>query len=243
MADALATLFDPFPERVRAFSELVKAVGEYKLKAAQAELNEAIATNEWVRAQILETVREQLQSDLDSVNRSAASAAKKIQALSKRAHGASMLLRGTEIAAYSQAKDAYKFFEKQAFIEGDDSLFTVTFTPDSVKGTQFLSNRNPQAACENPPTDEPEMNALQLMDWALNKQYIARTGTKAQQQFVRIFKQISQVAQATLAAIKENRVAIRKQVFDVWQPVRIIGADPTAAEKRILENSGPKPAS
>ncbi|GAC1448694.1 MAG: hypothetical protein NVSMB9_32090 [Isosphaeraceae bacterium] len=238
-----ATLFDPFPERVRAFSELVKAVGESRLKAAQADLNEAVAANEWVRAHLMETVLEQLQTDLDSLDRTAASAARKVDLLARRAHAASMLLRGTEIAAYPQARDAYKFFEKQALIEGDQSLFDLTFSPSTIKGPEFLNNRDPRATCEDPPADQPEMNALQLMAWALEKQYIARTGTKAQQHFVRIFKQISQVAQSTLSAIKETQDAVRKQVFDVWQPVRIIGAEPSPAEKRILESSGPKPAS
>jgi len=239
MGDAPATPFDPFPERERALSELVRAVGEYKLKSAQAGLQEAVTANEWVRASTLQTVLDQLQQDLDIVNRTRAAVARKIKTLADRAHAACMLLRGTEIAAYPQARDAYKYFEKQALIEGDGSLFTEVFPSASIRGSQFLDNRTPRAACNDPPADEPEMNALQLMDWALSKQYIARTGSIAQQQFVRIFKQISQVAQSTLDAIRETHDAVRKEVFNAWQPIRIIGADPTPIEKRILESTVP----
>jgi hypothetical protein len=235
-------VLDAFPERQRAMNEMVKAVGEFKLKAAQAELTEAVAADQATRTYMLQVVVGQLQKDLATVNAQGTSANLKVSNLASRVQAANMLLRGTEIAAYSHAKDAYKFFEKLAIIEGDESLFSTVFDPKSIKGKDFLNNRDPSKPCEGPPTDEKEMNALQLMDFALGKQYIARTGSSAQRQFVRLFKEIQKVADNSVAAIRQHTDAVRKSVFDAWTPVRILGVEPTPAEKRILESTGPKAA-
>jgi hypothetical protein len=237
---AEATLLDPFPERVKAFAELVKAVGQQKLQTAQAELTEAVTAGQWVRARIIETTLAQLQADFDTANHAQLAAGKKIRDLDGKAHAASMLLRGTQISAYTHARDAYRFFEKQALIEADESLFTTTFKAATIRGSQFLDNRSPEKPADDPQFDDETINALQLMDWALQKQYIARPGSKAQQSFVRIFKQIAEVAKKTLTAIEGTRDKIRTQVFETWKPVQILGVEPTAAEKRILTNPGPK---
>jgi hypothetical protein len=237
------TLFDPFPDRVKAFSELVHSVAELKLKSAQAELTEAISDREWIRARILETVLTQLQNDFEAVNRARVSTRRKIQELAEKAHAASMLLQGAEIAAFGHARDAYKSFERQALIEGAPALFDTTFVPATITGVQFLDNRKPDRPCESIPSDGHLMNALQLMDWALRRQYIAHTGTPAQALFATLFQQIAQVARTTLAAIEQTRDDFRAQVCDVWQPVRILGVEPSPAESRLLASTGPNAAS
>jgi hypothetical protein len=239
-----ATLLDPFPERVRAFGELVKSVAELKLKSAQAELTEAIAAGHWVRARVLETVLAQLQNDFEAVDRARSAARRKIQDLAVRAHAASMLLQGSEIAAFTHARDAYKSFEKQSLIEGDAALFAARVNPDRITADQFLDNRKPDRLCEAPLWSGGEsITALQLMDWALRRQYIARTGSRAQEAFVGLFRQIAQVARTSLAAIQQTRDTLCTQVYDAWQPVRILGTEPTSAETRILVNTGPNAAS
>jgi hypothetical protein len=237
------TLIDPFPDRVKAFSELVRSVAELKLKSAQAELTEALTTREWVRARILETVLTQLQNDFEAVNRARVSARRKIQELAEKAHAASMLLQGAEIAAFGHARDAYKSFERQALIEGDPALFATTFDPATITGAQFLDNRKPDRPCDFSPSDGRPMNALQLMDWALRRQYIAHSGSHAQTLFTTLFQQIAQVARTSLAAIEQTRDAFRAQVYDVWQPVRILGVEPSPAELRLLSSTGPNAAS
>ena len=236
---AESTPFEPFSERVKAFGELVRSVAELKLKSAQAELCEAIAAGHWARARILETALAQLQNDFEAVNRARIVARRKAQDLIAKAHAASMLLQGAEIAAFSHARDAYKSFEKQAMIEGDASLFGSSFDPATITGAQFLDNRKPDRPCESPPSSGAPVTALQLMDWALRRQYLARTGTPAQEHFVGLFRQIAQVARASLAAIQQTRDALRAQVYDAWQPVHILGFEPTPAEIRILACTGP----
>src|SRR3954453_21985949 len=125
-----ANPLDPCAERVRAFSDLTRSVAESKLKSAQADLTEAVAAGQAARAGVLETLLDQLRTDLDQMNRARTSSRRKVQALAEQAHAASMLLQGSPISAFSHARDAYKSFERQALTEsgeGEGSLFDLAF--------------------------------------------------------------------------------------------------------------------
>ena len=231
-----ASVLDVYPRTVHAYADMVRALGEAQLSAAQADYQEALANREQARANAAWTLATQLQTDLDLVNATVRQSHDSIVALEKRSHAASMILYGAPIAAYHYAEGACRGFLKEAILAAGPDLFSPTIPAGSIDGAQFVDNLVPTCSCDAPPREVT--NALQLLDWSMRREYIARTGTQAQLHFVAIIQAIASVAQRTLDAIDARRTGVRAEIYADWRPAEILGAQSEAAEKRILGGGG-----
>lgn len=231
-----------FTDRMRAYNDFVRAVGEYKLNEAQADLIEAQAAGAIERAMILDAVRTQLIIDLEALNAESAAAARKIAAVTRRAGYAIHLLNGTPMADFNGCVDAYKTFEKAALLEADEKLFApLSVATNAITGADFLDNRDPDRPCQDPrPTDLA--NAIRLINWSFRMRYIALPGSEAQHQFVRVFQTIGTVADRTVGKIRTYLDQLKSSTYKTWNPVQIIGLESSSAARSILENPGPNSA-
>jgi hypothetical protein len=233
-------LLDFFIKREQVYNDFVRALGQYKLNVAQAELAEAQMANQIIRAMILDTVRLQLYTDLQRVNAEAKVAARRIHDVQVKVRYALHLLEGGPLSgSYGAVRDSYKYFETRVMIEADETLFgPLSLAGTEICGNNFLDNHDSDKACLDPkPADLS--NALTLINWSFQMQYLARSGSPAMQQFVKLYKTIDSVAGKTVKQLSTYIDQIRKNSYDTWKPVMLAALDTSSAERSILMNTGP----
>jgi hypothetical protein len=234
--------FDSFAGRLQAFNGFIQALAQYKLADAKEQLILAQADQQEARAEILWAIANQLESDIYRMNVSSQSAERRINAIARKARYAQHLLSGTRMADFQGCASAYKYFETQAKIEAGESLFSsLTTSPDPITADDFFDNRDPGRACQAPQPGDLR-NALALIDWTFRMQYVAKSGSAAEEHFVSLFKAIASVAGNTINEIGLYMDQMRQKTYDVWKPVQILGIEPTAEEKKVLEGTRPKAA-
>ena len=146
------------------------------------------------------------------------------------------------MADFQGCVSAYKYFETQAKIEAGEALFSsLTSPPDSIKADDFFDNRDPSRPCQSPQPSDLR-NALTLIDWTFRMQYVAKSGSAAEEQFVHLFRAIASVAGNTIDEISRYMDQMRQKTYDTWKPVQILGIKLTAEEKKVLESTWPKAA-
>jgi hypothetical protein len=235
-------LFDPFAGRLQAFNGFIQALAQYKLADAREQLVRAQADGQEARAEILWAIANQLESDIYRMNVSSQSAERRIDAIARKARYAQHLLSGTRMADFQGCASAYKYFETQAKIEAGEALFSsLTPSPDPITAGDFFDNRDPGRACQAPQPGDLR-NPLTLIDWTFRMQYVARSGSAAEEHFVSLFKAIASVAGNTINEIGLYMEGMRRKTYDVWNPVQILGIEPTAEQKKVLEGTRPKAA-
>ena len=202
MGPSPAQTFDAMPARQQATNDFIRALGQAKLSDAQAAYNEALASSETARAMILFDLAADLAGALANLNREQAQANTRVHVIAMQAHAANMLLRGTEIAAYNHARDAYRHLEAQALLELDQEAETHLYDDPvgPLAATDFMDNSNPSKPCESPTA----ANALQLIDWLLTREYVARPGTRAQHAILGLFQRINSVATTAVLQIRQH---------------------------------------
>lgn len=231
--------FQAYTERLKVFNDFVRALGEYKLKEAEAELKNAQAAGEYVRVRILDSVRLQLEVDLRKLRTASRETERQIKSLEGRSQAASLFLRGEFLPNYGSAKIGYKYFETQAMLEGSEDLFAIECRSESIQAKHLVNCRTKGGECAALPEDL-EPNALAFMDWMLGKKYLPRTGTPAQRCVIKLFQAFNNIAKRKVTAIQELYSQVKKGTYDVWQPASIIGLEPTPAQKRVMDSTGPK---
>ncbi len=232
-------LLDFFIKREQVYNDFVRALGQYKLNVAQAELAEAQAAGQIERAMILDTVRMQLYSDLQRLDAESQVAERRIHDLQVKARYALKLLEGRTVAgSFGSVRDCYKYFETRAMIEADEALFKpLSASGEGVTGADFLDNHSPDRPCLDPKAADLR-NVLTLINWTFPMQYLARPGTPAMFLFVQLFRAIGSVAGETVGQLNQYIDQIRKNTYDTWKPVMLAGLDASAAAKAILESTG-----
>ena len=236
-APQAATVFDAFAERLRAYNDMVRAVGEHKLLDAREQYVRAQANGLEARAALLWDLVFQLESDLDRLNNTARAADRRIAVIARKARFAQYLLSGKPIPAFAASADAYRFFERQVKIEAGDKLYSLTIAPGSITADDFIDNTHPNQSCQ-PPQPRDLRNTCALMAWTLRMKYVARAGSRAEELFARLFRIIASVPRKTTDDINRYMDELRRKTYEVWKPVQIIGLEASSEGKRILENTG-----
>jgi len=227
--------FDSFPARQQAINDFIRAVGQAKLNDAQAQVQQALAASEFERAQMLQILVAQLASDLDDLNQTKATAAARVQDLASKSHACDMLLRGQQISDYQHSADAYKHFEMVALAEMTDDQATLLYaTFPKPADTDWFSNNYNIPVVVFPST----INALSLMDWMLNSQLIAHTGSEAQHHVRQTFQMISNYVTQAVSQIRQHTDAIRTGTYAIWNPVQFTG-NLSTAEKALMSATLP----
>jgi len=239
-AGANTGVLDFFIKREQIFNDFVRAVGHYKLDAAQAQLAEAQAASQFERAAILDRARMQLYLDLEQLNSEAAATEKRINEIELKARYALHFLEGRPLSgSYGVVRESYKYFETRAMLERDDELFKpLALNGLTIRGKDFLDNYYPTKPCLDPESDDLR-NLLTLISWTFRMQYLAKTGTSAQQQFVRLYKVIDSVASSTVDRLNAYIDQIRNRTYETWTPVIFAALETSNTARRVLENTGP----
>jgi hypothetical protein len=230
--------FEPFAGRLAAYSDFVRAAAQYKVADAQEQLIRAQADGHQALAESLWIITRQLETDLYRLNNSAHAAQRRITEIARKARYAQHLLSGTRMADFPGCASAYKYFETQAKIEAGEALFAqLTIPANVIEAGDFFDNRDPGRQCQSPQAHDLR-NALTLIDWTFRMQYVAKSGSAAEEQFVRLFKAIASVAHNTIAEINHYMEQLRQKTYDTWKPVQIMGLESTPAERSILGGTG-----
>ena len=230
--------FADWTDRLKVYNDYIKALAEYKLKTAQAEVEIAKAADLWADVRAKHTVIDQIQRELKAFNQAQASMKREIKQVEDREKAALRLLRGSKLEtnAYSNAWANYVWFETSAVIGSGDKLYLVKVKQSARTADNFIvtSPKFPLVAA----TKDID-NGLKLMDWMNDHRFVADRGSDAQQVVVKLFQEINAVATKTVADINARLAAIRKNTFDAWNFNAILGVSPNPAAKKI-ESAGAK---
>lgn len=224
--------FADWTERLKVYNEYIKALAEYKLKAAQADVEAAKAANLWAEVRAKEIVIEQIQKDLKEFNQTRAETKRELKQIQDREKAAMRLLRGSKLEtnAYSSAWASYVWFESGALIGSGEKLYLVKVKSSARTANNFIAT-SPKFPLVDATKDID--NGLKLMDWMNDHRFVADRGSDAQLVVTRIFQEINAVAAKSVAEINTRLAAIRKNTFDAWNFNAILGVSPNPVAQRV----------
>ena len=226
--------FADWTDRLKVYNEYIKALADYKLKAAQAEVQIAQAANIWATVRAKQIVMRQIERDLRAYNRARAQITNEIKRVRKKDKSAQLLLRGNSIqsVSFTRAWLGYVFFESRTLLESGDALYDIQVPSTSRRASNFICIGSAAGPIDAP--DEIE-NVLQLMQWLKDQRYITAGGSRAQQVVVRLFRAIASVAKKTTDELQSRMVKMRDGTYEPWNFNGILGVSTNSAAKKIQE--------
>ncbi len=227
--------FSQWTERLRAQADYLKALGEFKVKLAEAQLKNAEESNQRTLALARQVLIVQLQKDLRALERASESTRKEIERREARARAVRKLLRGRRIspAEFSSARGNFAMLISQAVLETGDALYQVAVGDAERAATNFVSIRDTREPATAPADCD---NAVELLYWTLERtqEYIARGGSDAQRAILKVCLAIDDTAAAYIAAAASARDAMKKNVYDAWKFDAMLAAGAKGAGANIV---------
>jgi hypothetical protein len=232
-----APTFADWTERYKVYNEYVKALGEYKLNSAKAELELAKAANIWVVVRAKELLVDQLRKDLRSVNKSTGSLKRQIKSMERRRKRMSSLLKGKRLSkTFTAAWNAYLWFETEVAMTAPEKLQNAKVTSAARDASNFFSNKkNDTRDVEQAPSEI--VHAGQLANWLRKKKYMVENSSSAWFVIAKLFKISSDHAGSQVKEMRSRIKQIRDDTFEVWDTSFILGLGMEAAKR--IEASKP----
>ena len=224
---------------VEAQVDFLRAVGEYRLDAAKAELVAAVASNQLSVARMKAQIAQELGGALRRLHRFENRNKLRAQRLATMARDASLVMNGEDLSLTRMVRmwSAYKVFERMLPLESLEKIMENDLAPGSRAADQFVNKADPQSECEDVP--DTVDNEHMLVGWIKRKRYLAKRGTRAYRHIVHVFYEIAEVGRREVEKVERSIDEMREGTFKVWNPL-IISALPDSLDGQKILSAGIK---
>jgi hypothetical protein len=227
--------FADWTTRMEVYVDFIRALGEHKLKAAQAEVAWAEAMGQYAVVDARRLVVRQLQRSMRQLHREEARFARWAWQVDQRRRRIDILVSGRRpsAASWPGIRAAYHWFASRALLESGESLFEITIPSAARSGANFRNATLPSIACADLPADLS--TALGMMEWLLDERYVPRPGSAAHRVIVQLFRAMNAPAQATVARLRAELDALRSSTYETWKPLAILGVEESRVIREIKD--------
>jgi hypothetical protein len=231
----LVGTFSDWTKRLEVYAELLRALGEFKLKSAQAELAFAQTVQLYQQIQTRQIMIEQLQRALWRLNREEARLAKQVWRIDQRRRRVSMWVSGGRLAVQSWGRviNAYHWFATQSLLEAGESLFAVKLPAEARQADQYQNSIDPSSGTIDAPASITSV--LGLVEWLLDQRYQLRAGTAAQRAVMELLRAMNAPAKMAVDRMQRELEDLRRGTYDTWKPLVILGVEESSVAREIKE--------
>jgi hypothetical protein len=227
--------FADWTTRLEVYVDFIRALGEHKLKSAQAELAWAEALNQYTVVEARQVVVGQLRRAMRRLDREEARYARWVWQVELRRRRVDILVAGRRPSANSwpAIAAAYHWFASRALLETGESLFDITVPAAARGGANYRNATLPTIACGDVPEDLT--TALGLMEWLFEERYVPRVGSAAHRVVVQLMQAMNQPARATVQLLRAQLDALHTATYDTWKPLAILGVEDSQVTREIKQ--------
>ncbi len=215
--------------------QFIDALGEYKLRTAQADLAHAVASGEWAVARIKADLVGELETSLRRLNRSRYRTAQRIQRLERLARELARLRSGEDLdpAHLPRVWAAYTVFERAVPAATLERLVTVPLDAASRPGENFADLRRPGRTCPAVPDSVDNVHAL--LAWLKHEGLVPRRGSAAYRQVLAAIGLLAGFAAAEVTALQAALQEMQQGTYSAWQPVVLVGLPDSVDARKIIK--------
>lgn len=219
--------------------QFVDALGQYKLRAAQADLAHAVAAGEWNVARIKAELVRELETSLRRLNRARHTTAQRTARLERQARDLARLRSGEDLdpAGLTRAWAAYTVFERAVPAATLQQLIATPVDASSRSGENFADPRRPEQPCPAVPDSVENVHAL--LAWMKQHRLVPRRGSTAYRQVLEALGLLADFPAQQVASLEQALREMQQGTYSAWQPV-VLAALPDSIDARKIIKLGVK---
>lgn len=235
MTEELELMLQHWQALAKVQVHFIDALGQYKLRAAQADLTHAVAAGEWAVARIKADLVRELETSLRRLNRARRTTARGGERWERHALALARLRSGEDLdpAQLPRAWAAYAVFERAVPAATLEQLITMPLDESSRPGTNFADVRRPGQAC--PAVPDTVNNVHALLAWLKHHGLVPRRGSAAYRQVLLALGLLDDFAAQEIRSLEAALREMEQGTYNAWQPVVLAALPDSVAARNIVK--------
>jgi hypothetical protein len=212
--------FGAWTDRLKAYSDFVRANGEYQLNEARAKLVDAETAGKVEELRERKEIFKRLEHDFNSLYKLEKNIEDERKFTERMSRKASCFLTGLVNNDYGGVWQGYKYFFSQAIINYAEKMVAITVAPEARSSDNFFWSKDRNVLCES--ADAKIDNVILLMEWLHTQGYLLTVGKPAWLTVVQLYNLMDAAAREDANELRKAVSELRTGTFQNWSPKALL---------------------